>query len=539
MQKSLIVADRPQPMITPVDLKKLGIYGIPLTSYAAAKMYIGQNYTRVEPSELEEILQMSYFAQSSYGLQTVRWRMAASGSVITDTLDRVLATKCCSLFRKPLGLDSRFRKRNFQAILKLTGVSPGDLLYVSYTSAAFGVLPYLVMLHHATRSVVVSVRGTVGFEDLITDLLSSPVDASEGMPDWVLNEAAAMSADALQRTKESVDDTNNNNSNNASPEDGRDSKDSMVADEGLFAHAGILSSSLAVLRDLKTNGLLEAMLDVQRGGGEGGQLPGRDQQTATATATKKNKANQRSNHSSFGNGTNDTNARPPATDERLGDLGAEEMMERLQTLNDDDDVGLSLDRAKSVVNEAVAGLGWRVVVTGHSLGAAVACMLSFHLKQYFPSLRCFAFCPPGGLISAPLSRMARQFCTSIIVGSDAISRLSLVTARLAVDDMVLALARCKRQKLAVLADILIGRRKDPATAPPTFCAFEDVGEEAMDALQKYVATSKLHVLGLDMRELYPPGRIIHLRPYSVEGVKKGPEAEAWDAVRVGAEGTVE
>lgn len=52
-------------------------------------------------------------------------------------------------------------------------------------------------------------------------------------------------------------------------------------------------------------------------------------------------------------------------------------------------------------------------------------MLSFHLRQRFPELRCFAFNPPGGLLSAPLSRLARPFCTSVVVGCDIISRMSV------------------------------------------------------------------------------------------------------------------
>ena len=52
-----------------------------------------------------------------------------------------------------------------------------------------------------------------------------------------------------------------------------------------------------------------------------------------------------------------------------------------------------------------------MVVTGHSLGAAVACLLSFHLREAFPNLHCWAYNPPGGLLSWNLSRLAQRFCT--------------------------------------------------------------------------------------------------------------------------------
>lgn len=40
-------------------------------------------------------------------------------------------------------------------------------------------------------------------------------------------------------------------------------------------------------------------------------------------------------------------------------------------------------------------------------------------------VKCWAFCPPGGLVSANLSAAMAPFCTSVIVGKDAISRVSM------------------------------------------------------------------------------------------------------------------
>jgi hypothetical protein len=67
-----------------------------------------------------------------------------------------LLLKCC----KPLRLDAVFRKRNFDAIIRIAQVSPRDLLHVSYATVAGGLLPYLIMLHRPSKSVVLSVRGT-------------------------------------------------------------------------------------------------------------------------------------------------------------------------------------------------------------------------------------------------------------------------------------------------------------------------------------------------------------------------------------------
>jgi sn1-specific diacylglycerol lipase len=209
-------------------------------------------------------------------------------------------------------------------------------------------------------------------------------------------------------------------------------------------------------------------------------------------------------------------------------------------MDDNDKIDLDLSRAQSVVDEALNNQGWNVVVTGHSLGAAVACMISFELRQYFPSLHCYAFCVPGGLISPALATVSTQFCTSVVVGCDAITRVSFPNTQRIVDDMVLALARCKRPKLAIISDVIVGRRKNPETTPPTFCAFEDIGPEAQQALKKYVASSKLHSKDADKRELFPPGKIIHLRPFAAAGEKgKSLKNDVWDAVWVDGQDLIE
>ena len=49
--------------------------------------------------------------------------------------------------------------------------------------------------------------------------------------------------------------------------------------------------------------------------------------------------------------------------------------------------------------------GWKFVVTGHSLGSAVATLLGMHLRERFSDLHVWAFNPPGGLLSWELSQV--------------------------------------------------------------------------------------------------------------------------------------
>ena len=62
-------------------------------------------------------------------------------------------------------------------------------------------------------------------------------------------------------------------------------------------------------------------------------------------------------------------------------------------------------------------------------------------------VRCWAYNPPGGLVSANLSAAMKPFCTSVIVSKDAISRMSLKNISGMIDEMLIALARCKQPTL--------------------------------------------------------------------------------------------
>lgn len=41
---------------------------------------------------------------------------------------------------------------------------------------------------------------------------------------------------------------------------------------------------------------------------------------------------------------------------------------------------------------------YRLVITGHSLGAGAAAILAIHLRRDYPKLICYAYSPPGGLL---------------------------------------------------------------------------------------------------------------------------------------------
>ncbi|KHJ88986.1 triacylglycerol lipase, partial [Oesophagostomum dentatum] len=73
---------------------------------------------------------------------------------------------------------------------------------------------------------------------------------------------------------------------------------------------------------------------------------------------------------------------------------------------------------------AVLNTGYQLVVCGHSLGAGVASLLTLLLKQEYPDVRCYAFAPPGCVISENGLHELEQHVMGIVAGDDVVSRIS-------------------------------------------------------------------------------------------------------------------
>lgn len=90
---------------------------------------------------------------------------------------------------------------------------------------------------------------------------------------------------------------------------------------------------------------------------------------------------------------------------------------------------------------------YHLVITGHSLGAGAAVLLSILLKPTYPKVRCFSFSPPGGLLSLAAARFTETFCLSVIIGDDLVPRLSLATLDLLKRQMIAELESCRHPKV--------------------------------------------------------------------------------------------
>ncbi|KAK9829311.1 hypothetical protein WJX72_005111 [[Myrmecia] bisecta] len=178
--------------------------------------------------------------------------------------------------------------------------------------------------------------------------------------------------------------------------------------------------------------------------------------------------------------------------------------------------------------------GWKLVLTGHSLGAGTAALVALKLRARFDDLHCWAFCPPGGLISQNLIPAMEQVCTSVVVGKDGVPRMSVNTLNRLMEEMVTALARCRYPKLQVI----FGAWWRKANRPPSkdlFAAYHRIPLEARRVLERYHQSVDKKGRAMDM---FPPGRIIFQRPIKTIGRKRRRMVphrrmeKQWDAVWV-------
>ena len=399
-------------------------------------LYLGKPSGFVDTEVLKEAIHFLPIARASYGLVKFKWT-----ACVETTWRYKMQTRVFGCFQRCIPAsttESYHRERNLQHIIRMTGCNSDDILYASYTSSALAVIPYLIFRDTSTKNICISIRGTAGAADLITDLVSKPVDIS----------------------------------------------DMFDSDAELYAHAGIASSTMALIDQFKQKGIWDAC---------------RDWDSAT---------------------------------EQQQEEGEQKYTMTMNKDVDGDDDGhsgrFSLERAKYVIQEAIRQDGYGVVITGHSLGAAVACLVAGAMRTIHPKLKCIAYNPPGGLVDEKLRVVSEAYCTSVVCGQDAISRMSFGTLKRVIDDMMFALASCKRPKLSILFDSIIGRYVNTAAATHVFGTFGEMEPDVLNILRAYLQKSKLHQENVDHRPMYPPGNIIFLRPYGDPNDET--KDASWDAV---------
>ena len=168
-------------------------------------------------------------------------------------------------------------------------------------------------------------------------------------------------------------------------------------------------------------------------------------------------------------------------------------------------------------------------IVGHSLGASTGTILSFMLRQKFPTLRCINYSPPGHSISWEMAIECQEWCNTFILDSDLVPRLSLLAMEKLRDEILSLIGRVKVPKIEVAGRLVRGSGLsschcfeneieiedelaedvnrllfDPVQIPPSeyqqqLAHFQQVQEERRESR------------GLTREvKLFPPGKIVHV-----------------------------
>ncbi|GCC33034.1 hypothetical protein chiPu_0011500 [Chiloscyllium punctatum] len=143
-----------------------------------------------------------------------------------------------------------------------------------------------------------------------------------------------------------------------------------------------------------------------------------------------------------------------------------------------------------------------LIVVGHSLGAGTAAILSFLLRPQYPTLHCYAYSPPGGLLSSDAMEYSKEFVTSVILGKDLVPRLGLSQLEVFRRHLLEVLQKSNKPKWRI---IMGGTKCIPKSELP-----DDEEVPNVQSNRQWTYPSDLTIALSASVPLYPPGRIIHI-----------------------------
>lgn len=187
---------------------------------------------------------------------------------------------------------------------------------------------------------------------------------------------------------------------------------------------------------------------------------------------------------------------------------------------------------KLMLNDDAMYRDYDLRLTGHSLGGSICTILSYMLKPKFPSLRCINLSPPGMSLTWDLATQCKEWCTTFVLDSDVVPRLSKEAIWKMRDEMLDLIGRVKVPKYVVAEKFL----KTSGLCSPDVTTVEALQDrevilqsieeilydkdevlttEYQEQLQRFQEIQSERIsfrgnLGLRVIQLYPPGRIIHL-----------------------------
>eukprot|EP01039_Chlorochromonas_danica_P005092 gene5092-5596_t len=155
--------------------------------------------------------------------------------------------------------------------------------------------------------------------------------------------------------------------------------------------------------------------------------------------------------------------------------------------------------------EAADRSPYRLILTGHSLGAGIAVLLTCMLKAAFSSIRCYAFGTPGAVVDQRTASELRPFVTSIVLGNDLICRTSFRSLCQLRENLLDAICRARRPKIFILRALTLDYERDELLYPPG----EEPDSPFKRRLEKFKEEVRPTYEEVEEKELCIAGIIVH------------------------------
>ena len=182
-----------------------------------------------------------------------------------------------------------------------------------------------------------------------------------------------------------------------------------------------------------------------------------------------------------------------------------------------------------LLGESARYPGYSLRFCGHSLGAATATLVSYMLRPTFPSLRCLNYSPPGCTFTWAMAVGCKEWCTSCVLDSDLVPRLSIDSMESMRDEVLELIGRIKVPKIevarrfvhATLWGIHLFNETELQDKAALMKSIEEIlhkPDEIPDSEFQQQLT-RFKVIQEERRQqrgatrsvqLFPPGRILHL-----------------------------